>query len=35
VLGVEVTAFHTDDDAERRQALAGRLVDCVATLTRS
>jgi len=32
VLGVELTAFHTDDDPARRGALAERLVDCLAAL---
>jgi len=32
VVGVELTAFHTDDDPGRRQVLAGRLLDCLIAL---
>lgn len=32
VVGVELTAFHTDDDPGRREALAERLLGCLAAL---
>jgi hypothetical protein len=32
VVGVELTAFHTDDDPGRRQVLAERLLDCLVAL---
>jgi arginase family enzyme len=32
VVGAELTAFRTDDDRARREALAARLVDCMAAL---
>src|SRR5205085_10543698 len=32
VLGVELTAFHTDEDEARRQALGARLAGCLAEL---
>jgi arginase len=32
VVGVELTAFHSDDDPDRRQALGERLLDCLTAL---
>jgi arginase family enzyme len=32
IVGVELTAFHSDDDARKREALADRLIDCLALL---